>query len=687
MSTVSSSGSTIHGQEVVLQVRPIERNEAVSFKKVWSGKKLPISTRSAAENVDIRKLAYLADIDIPKIDANDVMLLIGTDSPEAHIPLEVRSGTGKQPYAIRSRLGWAIRGPIRNTSSSNVINVHFEESRDVLLQRQLERMWTTDFNDNKSDDKNLMSVEDKQALDIMESSITYEDGHYKLGLPWRDKNTSLTNNIAMAQARLQQLKRKLERDDTLHKMYTTTVNEYIEKGYAKRSVKHRLRIKTNVVLTSSSCHECKQTRKSTVTLRAKAIVQNLCRLKLGWDEQIPQHYCDEWKNWLTSLPCIESLSVNRCFRPKEFQHIKNAQLHLFSDGSELGYGACAYLRLVDGNDKITCSLIIGKARLAPIKQMSIPRLELSGAVTACRLYQILNDELEIKIDNVTFWTDSTIVLGYIRNTSRRFKTFVANRLSIIHNTTSLDQWRHVDSPSNPADIASRGIDACDSKKLNIWLNGPNFLLEDSRYWPQDLRNELQEVTENDTELKKEVAIHAMTNNTTDYLMNYFSDWTKLLRATAWLIRFKFYCRQRYLNHQVQCRTGDLTLSELKMATNVILVNVQSTCFKDEIIKLKKDTPVKKDSRIASLNPVLDNELIRAKGRLSTSNLDEYPIILPDNHHVTSLIVRFYHENQGHVGRQQVLAATRMKYWILKGPSLVKKVIGCCIPCKRQHSPL
>ncbi|VDI39381.1 Hypothetical predicted protein [Mytilus galloprovincialis] len=94
-------------------------------------------------------------------------------------------------------------------------------------------MWTTDFNDNKSDDKNLMSVEDKQALDIMESSITYEDGHYKLGLPWRDKNISLTNNIAMAQARLQQLKRKLERDDTLHKMYTTTVNEYIEKGYAK----------------------------------------------------------------------------------------------------------------------------------------------------------------------------------------------------------------------------------------------------------------------------------------------------------------------------------------------------------------------------------------------------------------------------------------------------------------------
>ncbi|CAC5386939.1 unnamed protein product [Mytilus coruscus] len=132
------------------------------------------------------------------------------------LPFDFRSGTGKQPYAIRSRLGWAIRGPIRNISTSNVINAHFEESRYVLLQRQLERMWTTEFNDNKSNDKNVMSVEDKQALKIMKSSIIHEDGHYKLGLSWRDKNTSLTNNMVMAQACFQQLKRKLECDDTLY---------------------------------------------------------------------------------------------------------------------------------------------------------------------------------------------------------------------------------------------------------------------------------------------------------------------------------------------------------------------------------------------------------------------------------------------------------------------------------------
>ncbi|CAC5413504.1 unnamed protein product [Mytilus coruscus] len=148
MSTVSSSSNTIHGQEADLQIRSIDGNKddsEISLQKVWSVKKLPIYTRSSAENFDISKLKYLADINIPKIDTKDVMLLIGTDSPEAHIPLPV--------------------------------------------QRQIERMWTADFNDNKNDDKNLMSEEDKQALNIIESSITHDDCHYKQGLPWRDKIT------------------------------------------------------------------------------------------------------------------------------------------------------------------------------------------------------------------------------------------------------------------------------------------------------------------------------------------------------------------------------------------------------------------------------------------------------------------------------------------------------------------
>ena len=199
-------------------------------------------------------------------------------------------------------------------------------------------------------------------------------------------------------------------------------------------------------------------------------------MKLGWDDEIPQVNQSEWQNWLGTLPHLHNISVNRCFKPQGFGDIKNAQLHLFSDGSELGYGASAYLRLVDVYDNITCSLVIGKSRLAPIKQISIPRLELSGAVVACRLYRLLSDELELKLDQVTFWTDSMIVLGYIKNVSRRFKTFVGNRLSVIHDATSPDQWCYIESKLNPADMASRGIDASDTESLSNWLNGPEFIL-------------------------------------------------------------------------------------------------------------------------------------------------------------------------------------------------------------------
>ena len=238
MSTVSSSDGLVHGKEVDLNIQAINTKDEINIKRVWSVKRLPVSTRSAAGKMDVKGLSYLAGIDIPEIRSKDVMLLIGTDAPGAHIPLEVRAGTSHQPYAIRTRLGWAVRGPVSSTSETEFrrVNVNFEKSSDVLLQRQLERMWTSDFNDTIGD-KNCMSVEDKTALKLMEKSITHENGHYILGLPWRQPDTKLPNNLSLAHARLDQLKRKLSRDSTLHEMYTKTVNDYIEKGYAEEVTK------------------------------------------------------------------------------------------------------------------------------------------------------------------------------------------------------------------------------------------------------------------------------------------------------------------------------------------------------------------------------------------------------------------------------------------------------------------
>ncbi|XP_060555752.1 uncharacterized protein LOC132716484 [Ruditapes philippinarum] len=269
MSTANSREGIIHGQEADLDIQPIDGNESITLRKVWSVKSLPISTRSAAKYADIRNLPYLSGINIPDIDTNDVMMLIGTDSPIAHIPLEVKFGNSDEPYAIRTRLGWAIRGPVPTTQESNDININFFESRDMLLQQQIERLWTTDFNDKSQQVKSCMSIEDKSAMKSMESTLTREDGHYKIGLSWRDINSSFVNNIPLAQARLQQLKRKLSNDNNLHDMYRTTVNGYIANGYSS-DVDYMVPEKTRVWYTPhhpvTNVHNASETDKLNVWL-------------------------------------------------------------------------------------------------------------------------------------------------------------------------------------------------------------------------------------------------------------------------------------------------------------------------------------------------------------------------------------------------------------------------------------
>ncbi|XP_063446656.1 uncharacterized protein LOC134726186 [Mytilus trossulus] len=423
-----------------------------------------------------------------------------------------------------------------------------------------------------------------------------------------------------------------------------------------------------------------------IILKGKIILQELSKqsIKLGWDDPIPKEKEEEWIKWKSTLPEIENISIPRCFKTKDMKEISDAQLHIFSDGSEIGYGACAYLRLVDTNGKVNCSLILGKSRLAPLKQTTIPNLELSGAVVACKLYEIIRDELEIKIDSVVFWTDSMIVLGYIKNESRRFKTFVANRLSSIHELTSPGQWRYVDTRSNPADIASRGILATDNKQIKFWLHGPEFLLKDSYEWPKP--KAVSTVDEQDIEIKKVVMINSTTTDSIRDIITYFSNWQVLQRTVAWLIRFKKYCIRRFLKRDDEIKTDSLDADELQEATRYILIHVQQESFLNEIKMLEKQNPVKKDSRLASLNPVMHDGLLRVKRRLNLS-LSKCPVIIPNSHHVTTLIIRSFHEQNGHTGMAQVLASLREKYWILKGPSTVRTVLNRCVRCRRYQAPL
>ena len=172
VTTMTSNEDTMSGNEVDLHVSPVNGYESISMPKVWSVKRLPVSTRSAAPRCAVEKFNYLADISVPEIDNNDVMLLIGSDTPFAHIPLEVRAGRSDQPYAIRSSLGWAIRGPMGADIEMNTASIGYHSATEVP-QQQLERKWTMDFNEVRSDDK---SVEDDERAEMtIEPVILYGD--------------------------------------------------------------------------------------------------------------------------------------------------------------------------------------------------------------------------------------------------------------------------------------------------------------------------------------------------------------------------------------------------------------------------------------------------------------------------------------------------------------------------------
>lgn len=188
-------------------------------------------------------------------------------------------------------------------------------------------------------------------------------------------------------------------------------------------------------------------------LLGKKVLQEMCQKGIAWDEPLPKDLEPQWKNWLDDLENLQKLHISRCFAPEALGKVQRVELHHFSDASSYGYGQCSYIRVVS-EDKVHCSLIIGKARVAPTKVVTIPRLELTAAVVSAAVSSMLKEELELKVDQEYFWTDSKVVLGYIANEARRFHVFVANRVQRIRDTTDPAQWYYIDTDQNPADHAS-----------------------------------------------------------------------------------------------------------------------------------------------------------------------------------------------------------------------------------------
>ena len=436
-------------------------------------------------------------------------------------------------------------------------------------------------------------------------------------------------------------------------------------------------------------------------LPAKKLLQELCRVDIGWDDEIPDNYKTPWLKWLDEVPLIENFHINRCLKPATFGEIDSCEVHIFSDASEYAYGSAAYIRLTNTQGQIHTSLLMGKARLAPLKTVTIPRLELTAACVSVNLGQQLLKELDIKIHKVLYYTDSTTVLHYINNRTKRFPVFVANRIALIHDFTTTNQWRYVNTKTNPADCASRGLNGQQIHTNSMWINGPEFLHKPEVDWPEQpihFEGEEKSFTTGIDQVKEQVVVHSVAT-----LIEYYSNWMKLLRAVVIYKKFfRFIMKKRY-NEESQLKK--ISLDDISEAETAIIRYVQKTTFEKDISILtasrveiqdergRECTPkLPRNSSIYKLDPFIDieNGLLRVGGRLvrmECSDVAKHPALLPYRSHVTRLIIRGIHENTGHIGRNHVMSLLREKYWVIHANSAVRSVLSKCITCKRLRAPV
>lgn len=376
------------------------------------------------------------------------------------------------------------------------------------------------------------------------------------------------------------------------------------------------------------------------------------------------------------------------------------QLHIFSDASEIGYGASSYLGVKYPDGTIHCSFVMGKVRNAPVKFTSIPRLELQAAVLSTRINKTLREELDLNIQSTTYWTDSEIVLHYLKNEKRRFQTFVANRVEEIRENSCPTEWNHVPGTLNPADDASRGINPSELARNHRWLRGSEFLWQPESSWPNV---GLGEIPHEILELKKETSANCTDVNacsessqrkpmperptgerTLQWVISNSSDWDNLRRKVAWVIRFTHFVRD-----PKEVRIGCLTVEDYEAATLAVARIIQRSAYKQEIKDLETKGTVKSTSRIANLNPVLDSDgAPRVKGlvqRPPVTDAARQQIILPRKHSATSLIIRHTHKMIGHLGHEHGIAKVREKFWIPQISVLVRSVLSQCITCKRLNA--
>ncbi|GFX12560.1 uncharacterized protein TNCV_3156811 [Trichonephila clavipes] len=341
-------------------------------------------------------------------------------------------------------------------------------------------------------------------------------------------------------------------------------------------------------------------------------------------------------------------------------------LHVFCDASKAAYASCVFLRTEVGG-AVTCQLVQARARVASIKPITIPRLELLACTIGSRL--INTTKIDLGLENVPIycWSDSVNALYWIKR-KENWGTFVNNRVQEIRRLTNPEDWKHIPGILNPADLPSRG---CGVVELiaSLWWEGPSWLNKPRKEWP--LSEACPDRAIIDSERKRSVA---STINHEPKEMDYLSEissFKKIIRVTAWIYRFYHNLRKQRNGRDF----GELITQETDAAERKVLKIVQKQSFSNDTKSL-----------VSQMQTLVDSDgIIRIKSKIIMRKDVEsirYPKVLPSRHPIVTKLIIQKHIELLHAGVQTVMSALRENYWILKSRKTVRRVLSECIICKR-----
>ncbi|CAG2195786.1 unnamed protein product [Mytilus edulis] len=303
---------------------------------------------------------------------------------------------------------------------------------------------------------------------------------------------------------------------------------------------------------------------SPIIISGKMFVQDLWKRNLQWDDELFTKDLSKWINISTELKRVSEDFIPRCVYLHSEVNDKTCKLLCFCDASARAYSAA----MQTCGQSSRSDLIFSKSRLAPVKDMSIPRLELMAVLIGVRSLIFVKSELNISIEEMCLWSDSQCVLKWI-STKKELNVFVKNRISETKAHKNV-KFMYVNTMENPADVATRGTTASKLKNDSIWWHGPKWLNYDTQNWKNDSfgdNSSVEKMYQSEIKREKSRCSTLLCNQIEEENRppfgidcREFSSYTKVIRVTAWIQRFVSRMKKD------KCSTGKvLTYKELKVA--------------------------------------------------------------------------------------------------------------------------